>query len=297
MMDGDRMKKISVIFFGLLFTGCSGFGEYMSDTFWPMGSAESPLGVGGNYHRVREGSTVPDGRAALVTQPGDIWPGRVEPVPSIQEVSNSNSHFNRSFRHTLQTLDSDLERIQLKENESLSIGEDAKTEMGVHRASSAVVPGALPRQISDPAHRYIEGPNRDTVYISNGDGTTTLVLPDGSVRIVRGNPQAVATSQRERKIASDNIVMMPQKPQEISPKTKHKVKETTELLNEEELRRAQNDAGILDRVAPLPAPAEKSSHKVHGKKKKHHRHHRKHKVRHHKAKNTQNSHGNEKKND
>lgn len=272
------MRKISLVFFGCFLTACSGFGEYVSDTFQPMSPAEAPIGAGENFRRVH------DGVHAVVVQPlamesGNVWPGRVEPVPSIQDVSNIDSHFNRSFQSTLKTLDTQLETVQLKEHETLLIGEEASAEVGVHRKSNAVVPGALPSEVPDPAHHYMEATNRDAIYIANGDGTTTIVMPNGDVHVVRGDPKAIEKAQKERKISSESIIVPPYKQAAASSikstkSTKnHKLKKTTEMLNEEALAQAEAEDGIVDHVENAAHHRSSYGKKKHAKKHSHRKRH------------------------
>lgn len=193
------MRKITVLLIGIALSGCSGFGEYISDTFWPMEDQHAPAGEGDMMRRVRGGS--PAG-LPLVAQTGDIWPGQPDPVPTIQDVSNPDSRFNHNFQNSLGDLNNDpVGQAQLHDAETLAIGEEVNTKNGVTRRSQAVfapgnVPGALPESVPDNAKKYLEGPNSDSVIIPNGDGTTTVVAPDGSVKILRGDAASVLSSRR-----------------------------------------------------------------------------------------------------
>ncbi|WP_202405289.1 hypothetical protein [Saccharibacter sp. 17.LH.SD] len=196
------MKKVAVLMLCLAASGCSGLGKHIGDTSWIFGGDPNmPHGDSETFRRVR-GEAVTE--TPLMAQKDDIWPGQPDAVPTIQDVNNPNSHFSHLFRNSLGDLNEDLDEQLLANGEALSMGESVETRHGVQRRSTAIGP-ALPSHVTDHAPNYLEGPNRDTVAIPNGDGTTTLVAPNGSVRVVRGDPSLIAkhnklaTASRKRR--------------------------------------------------------------------------------------------------
>lgn len=178
------MKKVAVLILCLAASGCSGLEKHAEDTFWPFGDPNAPKSESENFRRVRGESVM---MQPLTTQQGDVWPGQPDAVPTIKDVNDPNSRFSRSFREA-------SAKNQLSNGEFLSVGEKVSTEKGVQRRSMASEPGRLPSSVSDRAQHYLEGPNRDNVAIPNGDGTTTIVAPNGLVRVVRGDPSVAMQS-------------------------------------------------------------------------------------------------------
>ncbi|TPW34610.1 hypothetical protein [Oecophyllibacter saccharovorans] len=189
------MKKISVLMLGMVVSGCADFGNYLDQTLNPWGPANSPIGDSETFQRVRgNGKTQ---LAPLAMENGDVWPGAPAPVPSLQDVSNPDSVFNLEGGKSVSALNADL-REQLGNGETLSIGEETARQRGIARQSEAYT-GAqwqLPSHVADRASHFMEKKTDATVAIPNGDGTTTLIAPDGSIRVIRGMPAAVAGGRR-----------------------------------------------------------------------------------------------------
>ncbi len=129
----------------LLLPGCSGFGTFLGDTYGFHGDEHLPIGDAENVRRV-EGQ--PANEAPLTTEPGNVWPGPIPTEPTL----------------------SDLERAQ---------DQDIK-----QYRSSTPAPGAGGKS-APPA---ISGGNTSApggnIVIPNGDGTSTVIMPDGSVRTI-----------------------------------------------------------------------------------------------------------------
>lgn len=194
------MKKVAVLMLCFAANGCSGLVKQSEDTFWPFSDPNAPKSESENFRRVRGDAVI---EQPLVAQQGDVWPGQPDAVPTIKDMNDPNSRFSQSFQRSIKGLNSDLDKQQLANGETLSLGEKVATEKGVQRRSHASEPGSLPSHVPDKATNYLEGPNRGTVTIPNGDGTTTLVAPDGTVKVVRGDP-AVATQNRTSSHTSES---------------------------------------------------------------------------------------------
>ncbi len=130
----------------LLLPGCSGFGTFLGDTYGFHGDEHLPVGDAENVRRV-EGEPVSE--PPLATEPGNVWPGPVEAQPTL----------------------SDLERQQ-------------DQEIKQYR-SSTPPPGTTPGKVAPPP---ISGGSTSeqsgNIVIPNGDGTSTVIMPDGSVRTI-----------------------------------------------------------------------------------------------------------------
>ncbi len=130
----------------LLLPGCSGFGTFLGDTYGFHGDEHLPIGDSENVRRV-EGQ--PANEAPLTTEPGNVWPGPIQTEPTL----------------------SDLERTQ---------------EQEIKQYRPTTPPPSTPPSKSPPAP--ISGGSTSeqggNIVIPNGDGTSTVIMPDGSVRTI-----------------------------------------------------------------------------------------------------------------
>lgn len=199
------MRKVTVLMLGLAVSGCADGGcadflQYAKQSLTPWEPANAPIGDSETFQRVR-GQTV--SAMPVLPQTGDIWPGAPEPVPSLQDVSNPDSAFNRMFPHSLDHLNADL-KMQLGDGEAVSVGEESARQNGIRRSSVPYqehpIGAPLPSSVPDAAPSFLEKAD-STVAIPNGDGTTTLIAPDGSIRIVRGMPAHVAAHGKKHAVS------------------------------------------------------------------------------------------------
>ncbi|MDX5930340.1 hypothetical protein SIL87_06100 [Acidiphilium acidophilum] len=85
-MSTRAARSISLVVPGamlLLLSGCAGVGNYLDSTLSPFGNPNAPKGYALNMQRAR-------GEEVAVTpirpQPGDVWPGPVQPVPTLSDI-------------------------------------------------------------------------------------------------------------------------------------------------------------------------------------------------------------------
>ena len=169
-----------------LAVSCTGLDRHIHDTVNPYGTPNTPDSQSETAQRVRGAklSTVP-----ILPETGDVWPGQPEPVPSLQDVSRSNAHFIEKWRKAQPQLEEDLKQ-QLADGQGMAVGEDVGKQYG---SGKEVVPIGKPitSHVQDNAPPYLEPVNSGTVAIPNGDGTDTLIAPDGSVKIVSKDKAAL----------------------------------------------------------------------------------------------------------
>lgn len=246
------MKKVAICMIWLVLSACSGIVKHTEDTFWPFDNPNAPKGESENMRRIRGESVVAH---PIVTEKGDIWPGQPDPVPTLQDVSNPDSHFNETFHRSLKTLNDDLDKQPFEDGESLSIGEEVSTRNGVRRNSSAIG-SPLPSNVEDNAPAYLQGPNHDTVAIPNGDGTTTMVAPDGSVTIVRGTPDTP-----QKAIAADKGVDA----EPLSPVAGKKPQTSEDSSSSLKKKEAESPKPLVPAANKLKRPVIRSkAHRRHG---------------------------------
>ena len=77
------MRRLALLGFVLFVPGCTGVGEYLNNTFTYGVNPNAPIGNAENMQRARgqDSSVEP-----LLPEPGNIWPGPVQPTPTLQDL-------------------------------------------------------------------------------------------------------------------------------------------------------------------------------------------------------------------
>lgn len=187
------MRRAALLAVPLILSGCSGLGKYFHDTiFWPGYTPNQPKGNSETLLRVRGQNVTSE---ALLPNSGNIWPAAPQPLPTLQDVANPNSQFNRNLGNSAayiggSGLDGDHSSAslpssgpKLKSGGTLSIGETASMHTGVSPDYSNIQ--ALPTNVPDAAGRYLEKQGSRSITIPNGNGTSTIISADGSTRTVK----------------------------------------------------------------------------------------------------------------
>ncbi|MDE2335300.1 MAG: hypothetical protein KGK10_12260 [Rhodospirillales bacterium] len=193
------MRPIAVIGLAVLLSGCSyasspfaGFPHYLADTHGLVANPNAPQGTSETMQRVRGGAvTLPPLRA----EPGNVWPTPVKAEPTLQ-------YYERQMQEGALTTPSQPTRP----------GSAAPSVSATGPAIPLKMPPAPPPTVAPPptlgkvtvvngdvataggvAHLSTD-PNGVITYtmsngtkgiaVSNGNGTLTLIGPDGSVQTV-----------------------------------------------------------------------------------------------------------------
>lgn len=158
------MRKAALVASLLVLSGCSGFDKWLTDTATlPGENPNMPRGESETLRRVRGYSSV---ETPILPQAGDIWPGAPKPLPSLSDVA--------AEKDNLPGVSADL-----PDGGKLTIGEDADDSFS---GAGARLPSVEP----DVASKYGAGKApASTLEIPNGDGTTTVIRPDGSISTVK----------------------------------------------------------------------------------------------------------------
>ncbi|MFT8895697.1 MAG: hypothetical protein ABF968_01910 [Acetobacter sp.] len=161
------MRKAALVASLLVLSGCSGFDKWLTDTATlPGANPNAPSGESETLRRVRGYATT---ETPLLPEAGNIWPGAPKPLPSLSDVASDH--------------DSQVGGAagDLPDGGKLSIGEDFQDSF-----SGAGTAAALPSVEPDVASKFGGGKTASsTIEIPNGDGTTTLIHPDGSIKTVQ----------------------------------------------------------------------------------------------------------------
>ncbi|WP_048839425.1 hypothetical protein [Acetobacter cibinongensis] len=170
------MRKAALLGACLMMSGCSGFGKYVSDTAsLPGENPNAPAGSDLNMRRINGYSTA---ETPILPQGGDIWPGPPAPLPTLEDVEKDR------IGTVLGGGGADTGSI-LPDGGEMGLGGEADKE-----PASGKLPDAEP----DAAGKYgAKRGNASTIEIPNGDGTVTLIHPDGSVSTVNGKQKPAAS--------------------------------------------------------------------------------------------------------
>jgi hypothetical protein len=156
--------------FALLLSGCAGVGSYMHDTLSPYGNPNAAASQTLNMQRAR-GKDV--AVAPITPMPGDVWPGPLQPVPSLSDIQkNMNVPLSEAYNR----------------RRGMSSGVPLAADQG-----SLLAPPGVTSQITNPG--FVPPPQLPGPSSSFPIGQT-LVAPTGPVGIVtsgsNGRYQTVA---------------------------------------------------------------------------------------------------------
>jgi len=186
-------------------TGCTGFGEFVDHTFTLPGTVPTlPMADSEN---VRRALGQPAEIEPLGPEPGNVWPAKQGPEPTLSDIGRQqDTETQRGFPATsvpggtpgLPDHRQPRPRGSSTPPGNASPGLDRLAPVGVQPAPRSSVPGPGPiggvvntpqgpavdtggtqsyRQLNTP-----RGPG--AIMVPNGNGTSTIINPDGSVQNV-----------------------------------------------------------------------------------------------------------------
>lgn len=181
------MRKAALLAIPLFLSGCSGFGKSIQDmATLPGANPNMPDGQSENLEKVKGHAYL---AMPILPESGNIWPGAPQPLPTLRDVeaspnglrdamSDTNSYFGSMTKGL------DASGTQLGDGGSLAIGEHDGVVNGVRGAMRP----SLSSSVEDNAHKFISPSRSGTIVIPNGDGTSTQIDPDGTVRVTKDKP-------------------------------------------------------------------------------------------------------------
>ncbi len=181
------MRKAALLAIPLFLSGCSGLGKFVQDTATlPGDNPNIPEGQSENLEKVKGHTYV---AMPILPENGNIWPGAPQPLPTLRDVvaspnglrdalSDTNSYFGSMTKGL------DAGGSQLGDGGSLAIGEHDGIVNGVRSTQRP----SLSSSVEDNAHKFISPARSGTIVIPNGDGTSTQIDPDGTVRVIKDKP-------------------------------------------------------------------------------------------------------------
>ncbi len=181
------MRKAALLAIPVLLSGCSGLGKSLHDTATlPGANPNMPEGISENMEKVRGHAYM---AMPLLPENGNVWPGAPQPLPTLRDVEASPNGLRDALADTNSYFGSMTKSHGASNGSSIQLGDGGTIEMGEH---DGVVNGvrsasrpSLSSSVEDNAHKYLAPSHSGTIVIPNGDGTSTLISPDGSVRVTK----------------------------------------------------------------------------------------------------------------
>ena len=176
----------------LLLSGCSGLGKFFGDTITLPGmNPNLPYGLSETSERA-EGSRPPE--SPILPEPGNVWPGPPQPLPTLSDVSRTQGNGLGPMPG--------YGGSSMRDGGSMSMGESDVIEHGAppggHNGGNtqdntdSFSGGAIDTQVPDAAaglHIKNAPGESKPIIIPNGDGTSTVIEPDGTVKTVKDTPK------------------------------------------------------------------------------------------------------------
>ncbi len=199
-----RSVSLAVLLLGL--TGCTGFGEFLDHTFTPPGTIPTlPMADSEN---VRRSLGNPVEIETLGPEPGNVWPARQGPDPTLDDIGKQqDTEEQRGFPATsvpgatpgLPAGRQPRPRGSSTPPGNASPGLSPLAPVGVAPpppATSVPGPGPVGGVVNTPngpavdtggtrSYRQLNTPRGPgAIMVPNGNGTSTIINPDGSVQTV-----------------------------------------------------------------------------------------------------------------
>lgn len=189
----------AVLFLG----GCSGLGKFLGDTITIPGmNPNLPYGISENSDRSRG---LQPAVSPILPQPGNMWPGPPQPLPTLNQASHEQAgELSGNLGHADTAPMHDGGSMSMGEGDAIAHGATSgadsfsgggpgagASETGAPGASTPR-PSALGDHVPDASSRYrvkMSPGKGDTIVIPNGDGTSTVIGPDGTVKTVKDAPK------------------------------------------------------------------------------------------------------------
>lgn len=185
---GTEMRRWGLLGVGLLLSGCSGLGHFFGDTETLPG--QNPNAITGSSENLLRSRGQDPAAAPIAAEPGNVWPGPPQPLPTLSDVAKSGGELDGGLGGAAGGANT------LKSGGSLSVGEQQSIHNGAPLDDSGFSGGGgggLAASVPDPTRGFQKqhppsGSSGD-IIIPNGDGTSTVISPDGSVKTVKGTPK------------------------------------------------------------------------------------------------------------
>jgi len=194
------MRRCALFGVLLMLSGCSGSLDFFGDAHSTTWNPNRPIGDSENMRRVRGlGPQLPP----LATEAGNVWPGPVPPEPTLSDLEHDTTPLGSAPNGTTTEPAAPDHRQPRPQGSSTPPG---NTQPGLTVPQAGPIPQAPPSSVpgAGPTGRVyqtpqgpavgtrtqgridtLSGPGRNgSIVVPNGNGTSTIIGPDGSISTV-----------------------------------------------------------------------------------------------------------------
>jgi hypothetical protein len=200
------MRRVATVgpLLGLILTlgGCSGFGQFLSDTHSFQGNPNMPPGDSDNMRRAKGMDIAVQ---PLTPEPGNIWPPPAGPMPTLMDLEKQSNAGNPTLPPASAVVTRGSGTPPLPTQPGYGGRLPSMPSGGIGAEAPATLPGATtlpsmqpPRAPltypttpvpsvttgSGPGYSTITSPRGQSIVVPNGNGTSTIIHPDGTVETV-----------------------------------------------------------------------------------------------------------------
>ena len=166
----------------LLLTGCAGFWGFLNDTNNPAPHMNQPLG---NSENMREIQGKPVAIEPLVPEPGNVWPGKPPPTPTLEDLARQPMTAVPPLeRGTPTPARSTLPTLAVP-----PVPPHLQPRPDVNFLGGPLSPTTGPVPSIQPVPAPPSGNEKGFVTVPNGNGTSTVIAPDGTITTIPTPPK------------------------------------------------------------------------------------------------------------
>ena len=170
------MRRLALLGLVLLLPGCTGLGDFLGDTFTYDTNPNAPVGDSENMRRARG---VDSAVEPLLTEPGDIWPGPVAAMPTLQDLEKNG--FQPTPNGQPYAPDHREPTPSMPAPPSVTNEPPAPSRPG-RVVNTPSGPGVTSGGTS--GYQTLTTPQGQAVIVPNGNGTSTVIHSDGRVETI-----------------------------------------------------------------------------------------------------------------
>jgi hypothetical protein len=174
------MRRAALLGLLLLLPSCSsdiGFSDFLSDTFTVRRNVNAPIGDSETLRRIRD---LPVDVPPLTVEPGDVWPGPIQSPPTLEDLERQQGTPGQA---ELPVPGSPAFRAT-PGNGAPAVPNQPAPGGGVLQTPRGPAAPTGNQSPNFQQYKGTPGGSPGGILIPNGNGTSTLVHPDGTVETV-----------------------------------------------------------------------------------------------------------------
>jgi hypothetical protein len=205
------MRRTTFLGLLLLLSGCNGFGGFLGSTFSTSGDPSQPFAAAENVQRANGAAVTPK---PIPVEAGNVWPGPIKPLPSLADIAKTLPEASgvpllppvpanpamppRTAMPTYAAPPSTVPAPAAEPAPSGSpapsgppptVSPSASSNAPSVKTGTAISTSKGPEIVSGGTGNFLTltSPNGQYggIMVPNGNGTSTIIRPDGSVETVK----------------------------------------------------------------------------------------------------------------